>query len=310
MYPDYLKSMLLKAGDTIGIVTPSAPAHPDVLGRVRTGLDKLGFKIKCPHDPSKYYNSNEYLYSNGSAEERSLAFNSLISDSEVAAIWSLRGGYGATEMIEKIDYDSLKKTPKLLIGFSDFTAVMLSVLAKTKIVSIHAPSLMSLFEESPTEDAQLNLQVCFDFLLGKNLQVFKDNQLSVINKGAPAEGNLIGGNLSTLASLIGSTYLPSFENSILFLEETGESPRQVLRLLSQLKLSDILSQVKAIVLGSFGSSDKLSSRGPSLEEVFHSFFSNTKLLVVKDASFGHQGKNFPVPIGARARLNLNSLEFI
>ncbi len=297
-----VKAAKLNKNDLIGVVSPSS--LPSDLSRINKGveyLEKNGFKVKIGKNVGKFRG-----YLAGTDEERLSDLHEMFSDKEVKAIFSVRGGYGAGRLLEKIDYNLIKKNPKIFVGYSDITALQMAIFSKTGLITFAGPMLAVDFGRDEINSfAEEN----FWKMLTSNKKVGKiinpdHEKLFVLNKGR-GEGKLIGGNLAVLVSLLGSNYIPSFKDSILFIEEIGEAPYRVDRMLNQLKTAGIFKAIKGVILGRFVDCYETDSdkRSLTLNEVIGDYFNEMNIPVIYNFIHGHVDNTLTVPIGAHSKIN-------
>lgn len=254
--------------------------------------------------------SLKHGYFAGTDAERANELNQFFADSSINAIFCMKGGWGCARILDLLDYASIKNNPKILIGFSDITALLLAITNQTGLITFHGP-----VGNSGWNDFTIDVfkRVCMN---AEALQYPKnpvnDVQLKTYSKGK-ATGELWGGNLTVLTGLIGSKYLPDFKGAILFLEEAKEEPYSIDRMLTQLKLSGIFDNVSGII---FGKCNKCLAEEPAkaftIEEVLSQHFSDLKIPVVSDFMIGHIENKLTLPVGAIATLNTEkgSLELV
>lgn len=280
-------------GDFIGI---AAPAGPPDLDRLAAGVEWLlqrRFKI---HVASNAYLRRGYLA--GTDEERAAKFNCYLTDPELKGIIMARGGYGSLRILDKISYAAASHLPKVIVGYSDATALLNAIWAKTGLVTFHGP--MAAVEFS-TEPSAFTVDSLLAMVSGSKtdevLYPTEGKTWEVIRPGK-AIGPLIGGCLSLVVSLVGTPYLPETQGAILLLEETNEDPYKIDRMLHHLKLSGILETVAGVVLGAMINcvpNDPEPSL--SLPEVFDDVFGAATYPVVAGVPIGHGGDTLTVPIG-------------
>ena len=273
------------SGRTIGLFAPSGPFPPE---RFQAGLNLLkenGYRVKCPKilsQPQDYLAAPDELRLAGLLE--------MMADPEVDMLMAVRGGYGAMRILPPLENHWPQLPPKLIIGFSDITALHLARWQKTRALGLHGPVLTSLADlENPSS--------FFSFLENLSLDwIFTAN--SLLKQGS-AKGRLIGGNLSLLVHLLASPYLPTRGPFILLLEDVGESPYKIDRLLTSLFLSPFIAKCRALVFGSF------TDCGPpeQIKNIIQERTKNFSGPVVLDAPFGHSAKNNPWAVGAWAELS-------
>ncbi|MDX1440651.1 MAG: LD-carboxypeptidase [Rubricoccaceae bacterium] len=274
------------------------PAH------AREGLESLnarGFDVVT----SRELDGPPVGYLSDSDEVRAEELNDFLRRDDIDAIFCLRGGYGAHRILEVIDYDAARQHPKLLVGYSDITALQLALLTKSGVPSISGPMVAPDWPRINHDTEDLFWKIAG----GKapvELQLPESEPLSVIKKGA-TEGMLIGGNLTILCSLLGTPYLPDFSGAILFLEDVGEPPYKIDRMLAQLKLAGILEQLGGLVLGAFTCVEPTPPLPTlSIDEVLHHYAGFVNGPVVGGFAYGHFPNKCTVPIGVQASLETHN----
>lgn len=289
----------LKAGDTIGIMAPSSRTDPERVDLAVKTLESMGYKVKVhPQTFSTYSLPDGTLTSSaGTAAEKVSALYDLWADPDVKAIMSARGGNEAAEMLPLLDFQKLAATPKILIGFSDITALLLPITRNSQVITFHGPMLNSLQGMD-----QGHLSQCFRVLSGheKNISM---NGAQTLQPGT-ATGHLVGGNLSVLCSLLGTPYQADFKDSILFIEDIGDELSRINRYLLQLKLAGIFNQISGLIVGDFsdlGDTGRLAF-GRQVVDMIRHHTQGTSFPIVMDAPFGHQDKLVTMPVGAKAEL--------
>ncbi|RKS45006.1 muramoyltetrapeptide carboxypeptidase [Gillisia mitskevichiae] len=295
----------LAEGDTIGIISPASnkfESEPYEIA-VET-FQAMGLKVKL----GKHINSH-YGHLAGTDEERAEDLNNMFKDPEVDAIIALRGGSGAARILDLIDYDVIKKNPKIFIGYSDITALHMAIYSKTGLVTFHGPMGISTWNN-------FSYNIFKEILFNKNTFTFEntvqigDNLVQVKNRirtitPGKAEGILLGGNLSVLTGIMGSDYLPNWENTILYLEEVGEKIYAIDRMMSQLKLAGVLDKISGFVFGKCTDCDPGGSGYGSLtlEEVIDHYIKPLEIPAYSGAMFGHVDDNSTIPNGINASID-------
>lgn len=225
------------------------------------------------------------------------------SSKNIDAIFCLRGGYGSLQLLNEIDFNLIKKHKKILLGFSDITVLLLAIYAKTKLVTFHGPMLGYKFIDSKLnpkdKSTKYNLwklltNPCFSFSYS-----IKSSSIT-INHGK-AVGNLLGGNLTDICSMLGSNYLPDFKDSILFLEDCNEEPYKIDRMLTQLDNAGIFKVLKGILFCSFENCNFKSKK--ELAKLVNNIVGRYKIPTICGFPIGHGLKNYIVPIGKKVLLD-------
>lgn len=302
-----VKPARLNRGDTVGLITPASAAFEPAT--IREGIEtiqSLGFKVKTgKHITAKWG------YLAGSDEDRVADLHRMFEDDEVRAIIALRGGYGSMRLLNLIDYDLIRKHPKIFIGYSDITALNLGLFHKTGLITFHGPVAISSFSQYTQEYFMKIITSPTPVGIIKHPQpgnpLRPTAHLRVITQGK-ATGRLIGGNLTIFTALLGTPFEVNMKDAILFLEETGEEPYDVDRMLTQLLLSGKLDQLAGIVF------DKCENCKPgdykpafyntlSLEEILEDRLGKLGCPVLFGLSLGHQADKPTMPIGIQATLD-------
>ncbi len=278
---------LLRPGDLVAVV---APAGPTDQARLAAGIEVLagwGLRVRHPDSPS----GESLPWLAGSDEERATRWQDAWLDREVKAIWASRGGFGSQRLLDHVDWSALAQTrPTWLVGFSDVTALHQAVAARLGVLTAHGPGVAALAEADPrtTESVRaLVMEGRSEPLQGRP------------GVGGVAEGALVGGNLATLASTVGTADSLPAAGGIALLEDVAEAPYRLDRLLTQLVRSGWLDDVRAIAVGDFtdcGDPDLV--RRLLLERL-----GGLGVPLVLDLPVGHGRVNLTVPLGARARLD-------
>jgi muramoyltetrapeptide carboxypeptidase len=295
-----LKPPALKKGDVIGIVSPAS--SPDDFTRIEQGvkyLESLGYRVKLGKHIFKRYG-----YLSSTDDERADDLNEMLADEKVKAIICVRGGYGTPRLLDKVDYNLIKKKPKIFVGYSDITALQLAIFKKTGLVTFSGPMLaVDIYSnfDSFAEDFFWRILTSRE----KKIEIKNPNgvELNTLKSGK-ATGTLLGGNLSLIASIMGTKYQPSFNGSVLVIEDIGEEPYRIDRYLSQLKNSGVLYKINACILGQFTDcAPKEPEKSLTLEQIFNDYLGNLKIPVISNLSYGHIPQKLTLPLGARVRVD-------
>ena len=190
--------------------------------------------------------TEKYGYFAGTDNLRAMELNELFINKNVNAIFCMKGGWGCARILDKLHYDTIKKNPKIIMGFSDITSLLIAINAKTGLVTYHGPVGNSGWND-------FTVKYVKEILVDKAIVAYGYPEEHIdkpytITAGK-TKGILVGGNLTVLAGMIGSDYLPDWKNKILFLEETGEEPYRIDRMLTQLKLAGVLNNISGFVFG-------------------------------------------------------------
>jgi muramoyltetrapeptide carboxypeptidase len=307
---DYRKKSLikpprLKQGDTIAMVTPGSYITELEKEESINNLRGLGFKVIYT---DRLMQKNGYF--SATDKERAADLNEMFERKDVQGIMCARGGYGCARILPYLDYDLIKNNPKVLIGFSDVTAIQYALYKNSDLITFHGPVSISTFSSfsvknfrnillDPTEELELQ-----NSTTGNNYNPYG---ITVISDGK-AKGELVGGNLSIVVSLIGTEYDIDFSDKIIFLEEFLEEPYRIDRMLTQMIQAGKFDYSAGIALGVFKScepnkSNPAFSGSFSLMEVLKDRLANLGIPVVYGLSFGHIADKFTLPFGVNAELN-------
>lgn len=298
------EQLILKKGDVLGVIALSAACEKE---RFQAGEACLsgtyGFRSRVMLSPWESYGSTRYLFSSDSVSARVAALDELFRDPEVQVILSARGAYGCVELMPHLDFQALSKGDKTLIGFSDTTALLLAFYQRAGLRAIHGPSLESAFAKATRdESAKQSCEVLVQLLRGERPQPFAA-PLRRICGAAEASGPLIGGNLTVLCSLMGTPWEPDLSGHLLFLEECGEKPYRIHRMLTQMKQAGKFSEVRGVLLGSFKDCVHEKGLGPTTDQALLDIFGSLPFGVFAGAQFGHVNPNYPLPLGMKARVS-------
>lgn len=295
-----LKPQALKKGDVIGIISPAS--SPDDFSRIEKGisyLESLGYKVKLGKHIYKRFG-----YLSATDDERAEDLNKMFADREVRAIFCVRGGYGTPRILDKIDYNIIKRNPKIFVGYSDITALQLAIFKKTGLITFSGPMLaVDMYSDFDPYAEEFFWKI----LTAKSKKIEIKNpdgvELIVLRHGV-ATGTLLGGNLSLLASIIGTKFQPNFKDSILVIEDIGEEPYRIDRYLSQLKNAGILNRINGCIIGQFTDCvAKEPEKSLTLEQIFNDYFGSLKIPVVSNLSYGHIPRKITLPIGANVKID-------
>lgn len=297
------KPRRLKRGDTVALVAPSSGVSNAEFGRALQNLENLGLKVKL----GKYVReTNGFLA--GTDDQRAEDLNRAISDKECAAVWCIRGGYGLTRILPKIDFAAIRKNPKPIIGYSDTTALLLAAHQATGLVTFHGPggsSTQSDYTRKHLTAALMESAAPHKIELSPEYAT-RDNLLyktQVITPGK-AKGRLIGGNLSLITAMAGTPFaLLDVKGKILFLEDVNERPYRIDRMFVQLAQSVDLRKAAGIALGIFDRCEPPNDNSQTVVDVVRELLGGLGIPLIYGLSFGHIRDQFTLPLGVEAELD-------
>ncbi len=292
---------LLKPGDTVALIAPGSSIPEEKIEKAVTNLESLGLKAR----EGKYIRE-KYGYTAGKDHERISDIHWAFSDDDVDAVWCVRGGYGCTRLLPYLDYKLIKKNPKILIGYSDITALHMAIFKKTGLTTFHGPVGSSEFTPYTVEYLQ---KMLFTPIIGQPIQHQDPAKVITLSEGE-AKGKLIGGNLSLLSAMCGTKYLPSAKGKIVFLEDIEEKPYSVDRMLIQLEQAWNLKKAKGILLGEFSDCDSDSDRSLTLRETLDNHFKDCGIPVLYNVPLGHIDDQATYPIGIKVKMNTGTKEIV
>ena len=307
-----IKPNRLKIGDTIGLIAPAGYVSEKALQESIENIEKLGFKT--------YYTENvksKYGYLAGEDEVRAKDLNHMFENDKVDGIFCIRGGYGVARILRQINYDAIKANPKVLVGYSDITALHYAIYSQTGLVTFHGPVATSTFNEFSINNfvkTVMNPEAKTVFTPADDSEKGSEYKTYVSREGK-AKGELVGGNLSIAVTFLGTKYDVDYKNKILYLEEVDEKPYRVDRMLTHLYQAGKLEEVSGIALGVFSDCDsKVGSaqgeRSLSLQEVLYDKLYDLGIPVIYGLSFGHVENKYTIPFGINAELDVQNQTLI
>jgi len=297
----------LNPGDTVGLVSPSkATDHLLDIQIATEVMQALGLKVKVG---ANLASRRGHLA--GTDAERASDLNTMFADNAVKAIVCLRGGSGAARILPLLDYGLIKANPKILLGYSDITALHCAINAKTGLVTFHGPNASGSWNNFHADQfrrlffqrEQMHYQ---NVLEAKDELVPRQNRTITIN-GGKVQGQLIGGNLTVLTALAGSPYLPDFDGKILFLEDVEEAPYRIDRMLSTLKLMGALDKIAGFIFGECTDCEPGSGYGwLTMDQIFADYIRPLNIPAYRGAMIGHVKQQFILPVGSRVELDADA----
>lgn len=289
----------LKIGDTIGVIAPSEPITEEYeiyMNNSKKIFEEMGFKVKL----SKNIYKNTWGYS-ATPKEKASDINDMFADKEVKAIISAVGGDNSFNCLGLIDYENIKKNPKIICGYSDATNYLEAIYTKTGLITYHHGEMIDLGRKTK-KDFQLSQfkKVLVDGILG---EVDKNKPYKIIQEGV-AEGIIVGGNVPSMVTLLNTEYFPDLTDKILFLEVFSRSTDFDLadRYLGVLRYHGVFDKIKGLWIGHYHG----DTENTKIEDVFMSNLKGYDFPILKCDDFGHDCENIVVPIGSNVRLDASN----
>ena len=307
-----LKPKGLSPGDTIGFIAPSSPIDQGKMEKAIRLIEGRGYRVKLPQG---IYDADGYLA--GDDRDRARQFMDVLTDPEVDAVFAAAGGYGAMRILPHVDFAQLKK-PKIVSGFSDITAVHLALWSQCGWTSFHGPNMMDGFGRG--EGQRYSSRAWFWEMLesdgdgvavGTAPHVEDPGQcpIPVPLVSGVANGRLVGGNLSLVSALVGTPYELDTRDCILFLEDVGERPYRIDRMLSQMQLAGQLDELAGVLLGQFtGCEPTRDDPSWDVARVLKHYFAELDVPVLMNFPSGHHAFNSMIPLGYRVELDVDGGE--
>ena len=314
-----IKPRALKEGERVAILCPAGrPHNPATVNRAKAIVEQMGLKPVVGKNALKIYGTMA-----GTDEERVSDFNDALRDESIAGIFCVTGGYGALHLVDKIDWQALKQSPKIIAGSDDISHILLAAYAKTGVITFHAPNMdrissrqsfdalkLAVTSKDKLPSIQSNywgLEASFDGSSKSRARVPDDKWQIAYSYAAvegTAQGALLGGNLTALGSLMGTPFQPSFKNAVLFLEDINEDHGILDRWFTNLYLAGALNDVSGVALGDF--------ENCRTEDCFNMYsiedlFGDRMKAVNKPCCFGmplgQSARALTAPIGVKVRLD-------
>jgi muramoyltetrapeptide carboxypeptidase len=285
----------LQPADQIRIVSPSGTIEPKYIEGAKKVLSRWGLQVT-----EGEFARSEFGRFGGTQEQRIADLQAAMDDPDVKAILCSRGGYGIAQIIDKLDFTAFEKSPKWLIGFSDIS-ILHNVITNLGIASIHGIMTKHLTDLPKNSEQVHSLK---DILFGKMpTYVIRTQPLNIVGK---AEGKLIGGNLSVLFGLRGSQYDLPYKNNILFIEDIGEKPYHIDRMMQNLRFSGVLEQLSGMVVGQFSDCEEDPLMTQSISEIISEAVKEYNYPVCFNFPSGHVNFNLPLVLGKKVHLQVNA----
>lgn len=305
-----LKPKRLQPGDTVGLVAPATAIFQDVEQDIaRESLEALGLKVVIGQ-----HMRDRHGYLAGEDQARAEDINRFFADKSISAVLPIRGGWGSARVLPHLDFDTIKRNPKVLMGFSDITALHNSIQAKTGLITFHGPNGGGRWD-AWSVDYMKRVLFNGEAVTMENPKTVSDrnsltqieNRTRTITPGK-ARGRIMGGNLTVLTAILGSPYVPDYSGAILFVEDVQEDFYRIDRMLTSLKLAGVLSKVKGVIFGT------CSQCGPgnnnygalTLEEILTDHVKSLGVPAWQGAMIGHDQPQWTIPFGLDVEIDASA----
>jgi muramoyltetrapeptide carboxypeptidase len=310
-----IKPKALRRGDAIGVVAPAGPVNRERMDRALARVRERGFRIKTYGD---IYRSRGYLA--GDDATRAAELMAAFADPETVAVWCARGGYGVVRLLERIDFELIRRNPKVFVGFSDITVLHIAIQQRTGLITFHGPNLQDGFGK-PDDMPAANEVALWRAMLASDANVpppcplpegegyaydlgeMEGAKLRPIRSGV-ATGRLTGGNLAVMCGLMGTPFEIETAGRILFFEDVSERLYRIDRYLSQLNLAEKLHAAAGVLIGDFSydADDKAESES-DVTALLEEYLGDWGVPVIAGFPAGHEPYNLTLPMGALVKLD-------
>jgi muramoyltetrapeptide carboxypeptidase len=299
-----IKPPRIRPGDTVGLVSPATAAFETEGTKIWVdALESLGLEVMLGEH---YFDRHGYFA--GDDQARADDINAFFREPSVRMIFA-RGGWGSPRILPLLDYDMIRQNPKVLLGYSDATALITAVHVKTGLVTFHGPSPLHLFSAEHFRRVIMNgeaYRLENPAFLTENTLVQTENRIRTITSGT-ATGPMLGGNLSLLTAVTGSGYLPDFDGAILFIEDVDEAVYRVDRMMTELALSGVLDRIRGFVFG------RCTECGPgggfgslTMEEMIAEHIKPLGIPAFAGTMIGHIDAQFTIPLGIEVTIDADA----
>lgn len=289
---------LLKAGDRIGVVAPGSPIPADMLKKGVVTLEKMGFKVELGKHIFDVTN-----YTAGTAIDRAFDINNFFSDPKIKAIIAARGGYNCNQVIPYLNYDLMRRNPKIFLGLSDVTAILNAITVKSKITTFHAPVVLMMGGGKDNKAfSQFSRNKFLEIVLGKNKENIKiknaKRKWAVLRHGQ-TNGKLFGGNLHSIISTLGTEYEPTWRNAIFFWECIDDRIENISQMLTHLKLAKVFDKTSGMIIGKLMNihSKGIKCSDKEICKMISELLKDYNFPIIYGVDFGHVNDNTVLPIG-------------
>lgn len=302
--PQLIKAPRLRPGDRVGLVSPATAAFETAQTKIWVdALESLGLDVVLGDN---YFDRHGYFA--GKDEARASDINAFFREPSIRMIFA-RGGWGSPRLLPLLDYDLIRENPKVLLGYSDATALITAVHARTGLVTFHGPSPLNVFSAEHFRRVVMNGEhytLENPLLITENTLVPTENRIRTIRSGK-ARGRILGGNLSLLTAVTGSAYLPDWDGCILFVEDVDEAVYRVDRMMTELALAGVLDSIAGFVFGRCTECEPGEGFGSlTMEQVIAEHIEPLGIPAFAGSMIGHIDEQFTIPLGVEAGIDADA----
>jgi muramoyltetrapeptide carboxypeptidase len=299
VYPNtIIKPPHLQLGDTVGLIAPAGIVTAKDIEETKQAFATLGLNVKLGA-----HVLDRYGYLAGKDSDRAKDINTMFADNSVKGIIAIRGGWGCNRILPLLNYPLIRSHPKIIMGYSDITSLLLAITARSRVVTFHGPVSTSTWNEF-TVGYLKRILFQAEAVTMQNLNT-SEGQVKVISPGR-AKGKLVGGNLSVLAAMVGSSYLPSCYKKILFVEDIGEDIYRIDRMLTQLKNAGIMNSISGFIFGQCTNCALGDEPSFSLMQVLQQHIRPLSIPAWYGSMIGHIKDKFTIPLGVDVEIDANA----
>lgn len=285
----------LSPGDIVGLVAPAGIIYDETeFARMQGELANFGLRSVFGD-----HVGDRYGYFAGTDEERAADLNAMFENPDIDGIMAVRGGWGCARILPFLDFQMISHNPKVYCGFSDNTTLHHALMAYSKLQTFHGPNGNSKWTDLTKESFESVV------MRGEAGSYRSASEVETLTSGK-ATGKLIGGNLSILATTLGTPYQADFENALLFIEDIGEDTYKIDRMLSHLEQAEVLNEISGFIFGKCTDCSAGTQPTFSLMDVLDHYLSRYQIPAVYNLDFGHEPDNFTIPVGAMAELDADA----
>lgn len=295
----------LRRGDVIGLVSPASPPQaPDRVEKSVRYLERLGYRVKLgAHILARHG------FSAGTDDQRAADLNAMFQDPQVQAIFALRGGNGCCRLLRHLDYRAARRSPKILVGYSDLTFLQLALWRRSRLVTFSGPMPAVEFWSEPDPWTEEQFWGLLTSRAARRTLPHPAEQPPIALRAGKSEGRLLGGCFSLVMSILATPYQPDFQHAILFLEDVREELHRIHRMLTHLDHTGILGRLDGLVLGQFTEAAPASVEPPfGLPQIYRETLRDFSGPILAQVAYGHIPRKLTLPQGIRTRLNTRRMK--